>query len=435
MRALYFVDSIHYSRGFNLTEERNGDEEVAVTLLPTGEAALAADDNGNGAITVTTQSSRLQYDRRGGNIREGWYVYYNDTPEEGQLMFAYGNGAPYAQSQISLNNSLRAQLLANSNGFADAMSEDDLRTLLYDTDVNSYHVNVGHGNCSLLLIRSHKRPQIWMVDCSIHETPNKLVGNTFHRAELDACLMQLANDAGIKVQDIHIDRFFLTHMHYDHYNGMRCLINSGYINQDTIFYVNLNYAMPSPGLNAILQQMINLGCTKIVEPLTTNSSPTIQILYPNCHLFKDGRTITSRVNYRIEKNVNDSSSVIRINLGWRSMVYTGDIEQDGLQIMSSYLGYPPICFTDIYAVSHHGSENGHPLSVSFTIPPYYGKGRNVPWISLIMGRDGAFNGIFSPKVINDFNYISNIVTTDDKPDGKPSSFLRIDWESGQVNKF
>lgn len=107
MRALYFVDSIHYSRGFNLTEESNGVEEVAVTLLPTGEAALAADDNGSGAIMVTTRSSQLQYDRRGGNIREGWYVYYNDAPEAGQLMFAYGNNDPYAQRQISLTKRLR----------------------------------------------------------------------------------------------------------------------------------------------------------------------------------------------------------------------------------------------------------------------------------------------------------------------------------------
>ena len=55
------------------------------------------------------------------------------------------------------------------------------------------------------------------------------------------------------------------------------------------------------------------------------------------------------------------------------MVFTGDIEQDGIKEMASYMPYAPFCLTDIYAISHHGSETGHPLNINV-----------MPWLSMVI---------------------------------------------------
>lgn len=431
MKKLYFVDSIYVSPELAENAENEViDPEVAISLIALREDERERENEDNAPIMVTLQRSQLQYDRRGGNIREGWYVYYNDTPKEGELYFSYASSTDLAQEQIRQSNDLRNQLLAASNGFTDAFSDAEIQKLLYKSEVISYHVNVGHGNCSLLLIKNDVDSQIWMIDCSIHEKQNKKVRYENHQNALDACLKQAAHDAEIDVQQMHIDRFFLTHMHYDHYNGMRYLIDRGYINQSTICYINLKYQMASKNLNAILQRMVNKRINRIVEPLTSNSNLAIQILYPEIPICRSNGTSIGKC--RIEKNVNNSSSVIRFNLGKHTMVCPGDIEQDGLKVMANYLPYPPYSFADIYAVSHHGSLNGHPVNMPKLAPPFLGKGKQMPWYTLVMGRDGAYNGIFSSKVMGDFNTVSCLISTDMSVTGKKLSYVMIDWQSGKV---
>ena len=432
MKKLYFVDSIHISTEpeVNLLGVEM-EPEVAVSLIVLGEDERERENEDNAPIMVLLLRSQLQYDRRGGDIREGWYVYYNDTPREGELYFSYASNTNPAQEQIHLNDDLRRQLLAASNGFIDSISDIDIQKLLYKSEVYSYHVNVGHGNCSLILIKNDVGSQIWMIDCSIHEKHNKEVSYANHQAALDACMNQIAHDAEIDVQQMHIDRFFLTHMHYDHYNGMKYLIDKGYINPNTICYVNLKYQMASKNLNAILQRMVNRGINRIVEPLTSNSNPVIQILYPEITICRSTKSATSG-KCRIEKNVNNSSSVIRFNLGKHSMVCPGDIEQDGLKAMASYLPYPPYSFADIYAVSHHGSLNGHPVNMPKLAHPFLWKRKQAPWYTIIMGRDGAYNGIFSTKVIRDFSTVSHLISTDIRATRRNLLFVMIDWQSGKV---
>lgn len=436
MRALYFVDSIHIA---SVTEENAGEaaqrQEATLSLIGVVDGMqLEGEENENVPIMLTLHPSQLQYDRRGGNIREGWYVYYNDAPSNGELFFSYGNTDSYAKEQIALNDNLRHQLQVASAGFLDVMTAEYLDVLLHLSTVRSYHVNVGHGNCSFLVIQYNGIYELWCIDCSLHEKPNKIVGHTYHLQSFDKCMQSIAGELGIDVQDLRINRFFLTHMHYDHFNGMRYLINKGYLYQNTICYINLNYQMPSKNFNIVLQLMMSKGINKIVEPLSTTGNAVIQIYYPDRHLFRSQHTVNTTEPYRVEKNVNDSSTVIRFNLGNHSMVFTGDIEQDGIKEMASYMPYAPFCLTDIYAISHHGSETGHPLNINVMPWPFQGL-RCCPWISIIMGRDGAYNGIVSPKVVNDFCAISRLVTTDDLVKGQPISFVTINWENGQIDKI
>lgn len=431
-KKLFFVDSIY--TGYETAEHAAAEgenSEVAVSLIELGDGERERENEDNAPIMVTLQRRQLQYDTRGGNIREGWYVFYNDTPAEGQLYFSYASNTDIAQEQIHLNNTLRVQLLAASSGFTDNFSNDELNRLLYKSEVRSYHVNVGHGNCSLLLMKNDTGSHIWMIDCSIHEKQNKKVRYANHQAALNACLQQVSQDANLDIQQFHIERFFLTHMHYDHYNGMKYLIDRGYINQNTICYINLKYQMASKNMNAILQRMVNRGINKIVEPLTTNSNSAIQILYPERPICRNRKSAIGAC--RFEKKVNNSSSVIRFNLGNHTMVCPGDIEQEGLNAMSAYLPYPPFYFSDIYNVSHHGSLNGHPLYTTSLVPPFLWKGKSAPWYTIIMGRDGAYSGIFSPIVINDFITYSRLYSTDNTVKGNPIVYMVIDWQTGQIS--
>lgn len=425
MKKLYFVDSIHRS----IEPEVN---LVDVTLIPT-EAGECLAENGDGEehypIVVTLQPSQLQYDTRGGDIQEGWYVYYNDQPKQRQLFFTYANHTVYAQREIKRNDTLRSDLLNLSASFRDNLSQDELDILLYRSEVTSYHVNVGHGNCSLILIRSELGYQLWMVDCSIQEGINKVVRYQYHKKELEATLADIAATLDISVDDLRIHRFFLTHMHYDHYNGMMYLIRNGLINAETICYLNLYYQMASKKLNNILEAMKNGNVIKIVEPLMANGKDVFQILHPECHITRSLATSKGVAHYRVVKNVNNSSIVVRMNLGVRSMTFTGDIEQDGYREMSKCISYPPICFTDYYAVSHHGSLNGHPPYNKAMVTPFFS--RNYLSAAVLMGRDGAYYGIFSNYVINELRSFTRLYTTSDN-NGKLISAIKIYWQRGSV---
>lgn len=59
----------------------------------------------------------------------------------------------------------------------------------------------------------------------------------------------------------------------------------------------------------------------------------------------------------------------------------------------------------------------------------------MPWYTLFQGRDKAFLGIFSTKVISDFNSVSKFISTDTSAAGRNLSFVVIDWQSGKVTEL
>ncbi|MBL8026035.1 MAG: hypothetical protein JNL74_06475, partial [Fibrobacteres bacterium] len=51
----------------------------------------------------------------------------------------------------------------------------------------SYHVNVGHGNCSILVVKNNNQYQLWMVDCSNHDYLNK----QFYTSNIEKSIMHI----------------------------------------------------------------------------------------------------------------------------------------------------------------------------------------------------------------------------------------------------
>ena len=130
-RNLFFIDSIYTPLEENLS---------IVNLLST---------EGEHSVVLRLDNEQLKMHNHRGTIREGWYVYYD---EEKQVPFGYGNLSQYARERFREYYALREELAAN---IIDHNSEDIVVPAVFlqrQAHITSYHVNVGHGNCSVILL-------------------------------------------------------------------------------------------------------------------------------------------------------------------------------------------------------------------------------------------------------------------------------------------
>ena len=156
------------------------------------------------------------------DLKEGQYVYYDENN------FTNANGSNIAKRNIFFNNFYRGRLLYKN---LDRIQESKP---LINPEVHSYHINVGHGNCSLIVIKDSNVTKLWMIDCSDFDFMNR----KSYRSKIDACFDYISKKFALK--SIKIDTFFLTHLHYDHYSGISRLIDQGIINSNTILYFNMH---------------------------------------------------------------------------------------------------------------------------------------------------------------------------------------------------
>ena len=413
-KSLFFVDSI-----FTPIESQNS----IVTLLSTEEDGEA--------IVLNLGPEQLQMSNHQGTIREGWYVFYS---EDRQSLFRYGNLSLYAREQFGQYYELRSQLLERT---IDMQSEEAMIPYAFldpesHVDVTSYHLNVGHGNCSILLVECKGFYQLWMVDCSLIDKTDRWHN---YQKSLVECFKAIARKLGKQEDEpLHIDRFFLTHPHHDHYSGIDYLVNHNHIDGRTVFYMNLYYQMASKAYNKVLTTLRNAN-VRFVEPISGNSNDVIRFLHPECRLYRSKATIKSATaQYRIVRQpVNDASVVVMIQLGNKAMVFPGDLEQNGFKAMTvSTQCSPFLCNSDYYIVSHHGSLNGHPSIPCFNpaqpLPSPLNCASSNLIKSVVMGRDGAYSGIYSPVVTRYWSSIGRgLEYTEIAP-----HFIELKWGSGNV---
>lgn len=338
-------------------------------------------------------------------LHEGQYVYY-DT-ETRQFTPAYND--PLARTRQRKNFYYRNRLYCKQN----PVDAEQLGEILA---VQSYHVNVGHGNCSILLVQyrhmQRDEYQIWMVDCGAIDYG---AGNRY--PNIDACFADIALRLHTNPASLKISRFFLTHWHYDHISGIPFLIRNGYINQDTKFYLNLYYAHSSRTANKVLQMLDTLGtaCYEPVIGVSINS--WMSVLYPECRIRK--QQYNEPVPNRVEKKMNNSSVVYAFQFWDKQMIYPGDLEQDGWNVFKMQVqSMAAMSVADYYCVSHHGSDNGHVV-----VPNRLQK-------VVLMGRDGAFNGIYSPMVMQYWNPVLSLSEWD--TNGQASRAVVLDLTTGGV---
>lgn len=414
-KTLYFVDSIYSSVEGN---------HSLVNLLTTD----ASDSEGH--VSVTVPRGQLRMNNHFGTIKEGWYVYYD---EGAQIPFSYGNNTAYARRQFREFKSIIEHLAQNNITEESGENRSLLERFSFDLgiDIVSYHVNVGHGNCSLILIRSNVEFQIWMVDCSLSE---RRKGNRF-APNLEACFKEIKKRLGKRDEEpLIINRFFLTHPHCDHYAGVEYLVNQGYINDTTLCYWNIYYHMAGARYIQVLKALQKANA-KFIEPISGNSTEAIRYLYPECRIFRSRGTVGRyQSKHRIVNRVNNCSTVIRFLLGKKKMVFPGDLELDGFDQMTKRSTCSPELFRiNYYAISHHGSANGHPVN-----PCMSPAGNHPPTPlycisycitkAILMGRNGAYNGIYDPGVIDYWTKCNNcLVYVEQAP-----HYVELEWGSGNL---
>lgn len=384
------------------------------------------DESAYSVITLPESQLRLN---TGTRLQEGMFVLY--SPES--KLFVQGRWTPEAIALYRENRKYRRAILERSwhytgvrhGGNARFMDDNFFSAKSNEISVFSYHVNVGHGNCSFILFIKEDDYRLWMVDCGIFDYTNK----KNYQSNIELALECIASKVNKEVEDIHINRFMLTHWHFDHFSGINFLINNHYITHDTIFVMNLYYGHASKSANLILSQLDDLRVI-CYEPTTYFSTQNLSVLYPNTRVRRWAYSADGSIAI---SNVNDSSAVYVIECNNLSMIFPGDLEQAGFSrmIRNGNLCFYKLHRAQYYCVSHHASSTGHIVAPCRILPTPTRCIKNC-WFpnlqhAIIMGRDNAFRGIYSQQVLQDWSPES--LFSEYSPSGKQARLLMIDWKN------
>lgn len=334
-------------------------------------------------------------------IIQGAYVYYNGSS------IVSAENDPVAVVYKELNSVITRSLrYENENNEPYADNYDNI------SNICSYHVNVGHGNCSLIAFKKEYKGILWLVDCSVRET---VYSSKDYSCNLDKCLADIYEEYGTNK----ISKLLVTHLHYDHISGIEYLIKKKNIDNNTEVWLNLYYPWTQATYTRTLAKLRALG-VKFIDPVVGNSTKEICILYP--------KSSFSATNPAPQKEINNSSVLYQIVLAGKSMLFPGDIETEGWDNVDTC--YPYMKKSNYYCISHHGSVNGHLRNIC----RYKGvpvRGYEV-WecahnskTQILMGRDKAFPGIFSQCVLDSFGKYGNLCKTE-----KAANYIKLDWETG-----
>lgn len=385
-KGLYFVHGYYTS----------GNEEEYIKKLYHDQMILMKDSMDNiydiEAYDVNLREMRLQ-----NQILQGEFVIYDGesihTAEDDPTSIMY----------TELNKQLISIIgYENYGNRPEEISEEISEQI---SDVHSYHVNVGHGNCSIIVFCSNRKYNMWMVDCSVFDFTDK----NNYCSNLNVCMHDIEIEFGVRK----ISKLLITHLHYDHINGIEYLIKKRWIDKETQVWMNIQYPWKQPTYNRILLQLKALG-VKFIDPIVCNSTRQINILYPDISFNKK--------NAAPNNNINNASVLYQICLDGKSMLFTGDIEVEGWEQVRTC--YPYLNQTTYYCISHHGSITGHRRNHCAV------SNRNIWTLAdcadsskkqVLMGRDHAYKGIFSQSVISDFNHI--LKTEDAK------HYIEVDWHN------
>lgn len=300
---IYLLENIIPLNSNDSLDETN---RYSLVLLKASEKSnlLSDEDNYNYRVVESTKN---QIDK----IHEGQYLFFDEKENK----FENANKTSIAKRNFYYNNFYRGKILKKQTQQTESF---EFTPNVY---ISSYHINVGHGNCSILVIKDLGQTKLWMVDCSDYDFLN----HQYYRANIDACFDHIRNE--FSLQEITIDKFFLTHTHYDHYSGISRLIDSGIVTTKTTFYLNLHYSMPSENYNRLLRKINQLN-PKIIEPLSTIQSNGIEIWHPHRRTIRSNTAKYAGQNVEVEPRPNNSSIVYHFIFGNRKILFPGDIETE-----------------------------------------------------------------------------------------------------------
>lgn len=202
------------------------------------------------------------------------------------------------------------------------------RLITKNTDVA--FIDVGQGDCAVIHTYDNKT---YIIDGG-GKAETAFGNNTGKK-----CIIPYLESRGIKT----VDGVFITHMDRDHAMGCAELI--AFYDVENVYLSNYQWADGS--LYNFITQLANWRGTQVNyidagEEAVINSETTMECLYPF-----DTKIID-------DNNDNHGSLVLKLCIGEKSILFTGDMEgQDEMILMLSGADIR----SDVLKVSHHGSKN------------------------------------------------------------------------------
>lgn len=119
------------------------------------------------------------------------------------------------------------------------------------------------------------------------------------------------------------------------------------------------------------------------------------------------------------------------------MAFPGDLERKGYQNMFQAKAWGRVFPLNYCAVSHHGSLTGHPDITTLSREDFWSLFRNVrrnTKVAILMGRDGAYDGIYSKKVLHTYTklLLDELYLVEKDIFNYPLSYLVLDWLIGKI---
>lgn len=209
-KGLYFV------HGYYLSERREQDTEELYR-----DQMILMKDSIESIYDIEAYDVNLREMGMQNQIPQGEFLYYNGEN------FQMADDNPTSIMYSELNKQLISILGFEHYGNQPQEISENI------SEVYSYHLNVGHGNCSIIVYRENGSYNIWMVDCSVFDFTNK----HNYASNLDACMDFIKK----KFEICKISKLLITHLHFDHINGIEHLIKRGWIDSNTEVWMNIHY--------------------------------------------------------------------------------------------------------------------------------------------------------------------------------------------------
>ena len=183
----------------------------------------------------------------------------------------------------------------------------------------------------------------------------------------------------------HLDKLIVSHPHRNHYGGIHVLLNAGITIDDLYF----DAPHPTPCANEDWAMGCDLEHVLNMQEYAAQSGVEIKSLAPNLVLSANQHeNFSFQVLYRFDGNdtpvgitsINDTSAVMRMDVGEVSVLFPGDI---GNQIGEYLSRKGENLDTDLLSIPHHGVSVSAPNSFFDRVSPEIGfvSGLNSLWES------------------------------------------------------
>lgn len=166
----------------------------------------------------------------------------------------------------------------------------------------------------------------------------------------------------------HVDRVFLSHANYDHFSAAEDIVDAFDVGEIFVSPAFVEDARDNPSAAHMLRSIRNFGCRQTL----LNDGMNVELPGGASGESGGGAGGGARVQVlwppadRVTLSANDSSMVVRLTYGGRSVLFTGDIESAAEREL---LKNPSRLKSDILIAPHHGSLEPTTLAFVRAVSP------------------------------------------------------------------